>query len=79
MLGFPLFRTGCRSSAIADAKVGDLHRTNTDYFLSVTEKENKRETKALLEAAAPLLRYMEVAGSLSGPCLSLFVRFHFIP
>lgn len=69
---FVFFRTGCRSSAIANAKVGDLHRTDTDYFLQVTEKGGKVEVKALLEAAPPLLRYMEVAGIMGDPEGALF-------
>ncbi len=69
---FVFFRTGCRSSAIANAKVGHVERTDTDYYLRVTEKGSKVEVKSLLEAAPILLRYMEAGGIRSDPDGPLF-------
>lgn len=59
---FVLFKTACRVSAVANAVVGDVERTDTDYYLVVTEKGGKRERKALLEASSVVLAYMEMAG-----------------
>ena len=59
---FVFFKTACRSSAIANAKVGHVERTDTDYYLRVTEKGKKEARKALLEASPALLDYMEKAG-----------------
>lgn len=67
---FVFFKTACRCSAVANADVGHLERTDTDYYLLVREKGNKRQRKALLEAAPAVLRYIDVAGirdDLSGP------------
>lgn len=59
---FVLFKTACRVSAVANATVGDIERTDTDYYLVVTEKGGRRERKALLEAAPALLAYLDAAG-----------------
>lgn len=59
---FCFFITACRCSAIANACVGNIERTDTNYYLLVTEKGKKKQRKALLEAAGPLLRYVEAAG-----------------
>ena len=59
---FCFFITACRCSAIANACVGHIERTDTNYYLLVTEKGKKKQRKALLEAAGPLLRYVEAAG-----------------
>ena len=59
---FCFFITACRCSAIANACVGHIERTDTNYYLLVTEKGKKKQRKALLEAAGPLLRYLEAAG-----------------
>jgi site-specific recombinase XerD len=67
---FVLFKTAARVSAIANARVGDIERTDTDYYLVVREKGRKRQRKALLEAAPALLEYIEAAGikdDLEGP------------
>ncbi len=67
---FTFFVTACRCNAIAAAKVGDLERSDTNWYLVVTEKGRKRQRKALLEAAAPLLAYLDAAGcqdDLTGP------------
>jgi site-specific recombinase XerD len=59
---FVFFKTACRCSAIANAKVGYIERTDTEHYLVVFEKGNKRQRKALLEAAAPLFAYLTAAG-----------------
>ena len=59
---FCFFITACRCSAIANACVGHIERTDTNYYLLVTEKGKKKQRKALLEAASPLLRYVHAAG-----------------
>jgi len=59
---FCFFITACRCSAIANACVGHIERTDTNYYLLVTEKGKKKQRKALLEAAGPLLRYLDAAG-----------------
>lgn len=59
---FVFFKTACRCSAVASARVGNVERTDTDFYLLVREKGGKLHRKALLEAAPPLLRYLEVAG-----------------
>lgn len=67
---FVFFKTACRCSAVAGASVGHLERTDTDYYLLVREKGNKRQRKALLEAAPAVLAYIEAAGireDLDGP------------
>jgi integrase len=43
--------------------VGHLERTDTDWYLRVTEKGGKTQRKALLEAAPALLAYLD-AGSI---------------
>ena len=48
---FTYFKTACRCSAIVNAKVGDLERTDTEWYLVVTEKRQRRRRLALLEAA----------------------------
>lgn len=67
---FVFFKTACRCSAVAGANVGHLERTDIDYYLLVREKGNKRQRKALLEAAPAVLAYIERAGirdDLDGP------------
>ncbi len=64
------FITGCRVSAIVAACVGHLEFDGVEYYLQVTEKRNKRSRKILLDAARPLLAYIERAGiqdDLEGP------------
>ena len=69
---FVFFKTACRCSAIASACVGNLERTDTDYYLRVREKGNKHERKALLEAAPALLAYLDAVGSWNNPEGPLF-------
>lgn len=59
---FVFFRTSCRVSAVANANVGHIERDDTDWFLRVTEKGNKRSRKILLEAVPALRDYIEAAG-----------------
>jgi integrase/recombinase XerD len=59
---FVFFKTACRCSAVAGARVGNLERTDTDYYLLVREKGNKHQRKALLEAAPAVLAYLDAAG-----------------
>ena len=50
--------------------VGHVEWTDTDCYLLVREKGGKLQRKALLEAAPPLLRYLEVANisnDITGP------------
>lgn len=56
------FITGCRVSAIISACVGHLEFDGVEHYLHVTEKRNKKARKILLDAARPLLAYMEAAG-----------------
>lgn len=56
------FITGCRVSAITGACVGHLETDGVDHFLHVTEKRLKKRRKILLDAARPLLAYLEGAG-----------------
>lgn len=58
---FVYFKTACRSKAIAQATIGDLERTDFDWYLVVREKGNKRQRKPLLEATPAVLRWLERA------------------
>jgi site-specific recombinase XerD len=59
---FTYFKTACRSRAIARARIGDLERTDFDWYIVVNEKGSKRQRKPLLEAAPPILRWLDRAG-----------------
>ena len=64
------FITGCRVSAVIGACVGHLEFDGVEHFLHVTEKRNRRARKILLDAARPVLRYVQEAGigdDLEGP------------
>jgi site-specific recombinase XerD len=56
------FLTGCRVSAVTGACVGHLETDGVEYYLHVTEKRNKKRRKILLDAARPLLAYVQRAG-----------------
>ena len=56
------FLTGCRVSAVIGACVRHLETDGVEPFLNVTEKRNKKRRKILLDAARPLLAYLERAG-----------------
>lgn len=61
---FAFFKTACRCAAVANACVGHLERTDTDYYLVVWEKGRggkKRQRKALLEAAPAIRSYVAAA------------------
>ncbi len=57
---FTYFKTACRSSAIANAKVSDLERNDTEWFLRVVEKGRKERRLPLLEAAPSVLRWLDM-------------------
>jgi len=62
---FTFFKTACRCAAVADARVGHIERTDTDYYLVVWEKGRggkKRQRKALLDAAPAIRSYIAAAG-----------------
>lgn len=56
------FLTGCRVSAVIGACVGHLETDGVEHYLHVTEKRNKKRRKILLDAARPVLNYVERAG-----------------
>jgi integrase/recombinase XerD len=56
------FLTGCRVSALTGACVGHLETDGIEHFLHVTEKRGKKRRKILLDAARPVLAYLERAG-----------------
>ena len=56
------FLTGCRVSAVVGACVGHLETDGVEHYLHVTEKRNKKRRKILLDAARPVLAYVERAG-----------------
>ena len=56
------FLTGCRVSAVVGACVGHLETDGVEHYLNVTEKRNKKRRKILLDAARPVLAYLERAG-----------------
>ena len=53
------FLTGCRVSAVTGACVGHLETDGVEHYLHVTEKRNKKRRKILLDAARPVLAYVE--------------------
>ena len=56
------FITGCRVSAVTSACVGHLETDGVEHYLNVTEKRAKKRRKILLDAARPVLQYVERAG-----------------
>lgn len=58
---FTYFKTACRCTAIANCTVGDLERTDTDWFLAVVEKGNRERRQPLLEAAPAILNWLETS------------------
>jgi site-specific recombinase XerD len=56
------FLTGCRVSAVVGACVGHLETDGVEHYLYVTEKRNKKRRKILLDAARPVLAYVQRAG-----------------
>jgi integrase/recombinase XerD len=56
------FITGCRVSAIIGACVGHLEFDGVEHYLHVTEKRSRKARKILLDAARPVLAYIEAAG-----------------
>jgi site-specific recombinase XerD len=67
---FVYFKTAARCSAVRNARIGDIERTDFDWYLVVREKGGKTQRKALLEAAPAVLAYVDAAGirdDLDGP------------
>lgn len=67
---FVYFKTAARCSAVRNARVGDIERTDFEWYLVVREKGGRTQRKALLEAAPAVLNYMDEAGirqDLDGP------------
>jgi site-specific recombinase XerD len=56
------FLTGCRVSAVIAACVGHLETDGVEHYLHVTEKRNRKRRKILLDAARPVLAYVNRAG-----------------
>jgi integrase len=56
------FLTGCRVSAVTGACVGHLETDGVEHYLHVTEKRGKKRRKILLDAARPVLAYVQRAG-----------------
>jgi site-specific recombinase XerD len=56
------FLTGCRVSAVVGACVGHLETDGVEHYLHVTEKRGKKRRKILLDAARPVLAYVQRAG-----------------
>src|SRR5262249_48852704 len=48
-------------SAVRNARIGDIERTDFDWYLVVREKGGKTQRKALLEAAPAVLAYLDAA------------------
>ena len=61
------FLTGCRVSAVTNACVGHLETDGVEHYLNVTEKRNKKRRKILLDAARPVLAYVERSRHPGGP------------
>lgn len=59
---FVYLKTACRSSAIRKARVGDLERTDTEWYINVKEKGQKERRLPLLDAAGPVLSWINTAG-----------------
>ena len=71
-LMFVYFKTACRSAAIANAKVGDLDKTDTEWFLIVKEKGATTRRLPLLEASPALFRWLDEVGIGNDPTSPLF-------
>lgn len=59
---FVYFKTAARCSAVRNARIGDIERTDFEWYLVVGEKGGKSQRKALLEAAPAVLTYLDAAG-----------------
>jgi site-specific recombinase XerD len=67
---FVYFKTAARCSAVRNACIGDIERTDFDWYLVVREKGGKTQRKSLLDAAPAVLGYLDAAGlrdDLEGP------------
>lgn len=56
------FLTGCRVSDVTGACVAHLETDGVEHYLNVTEKQNKKRRKILLDAARPVPAYVAQAG-----------------
>ena len=56
------FLTGCRVSAVVGACVGHLETDGVEHYLNVSEKRNEKRRKILLDAARPVLAYIDSRG-----------------
>jgi hypothetical protein len=54
--------TGCRVSAVVGTCVGHLDTDGVEHDLHVTEKRNQKRRRILLDAARPVLAYVQRAG-----------------
>ena len=59
---FVYFKTAARCSAVRNARIGDIERTDFEWYLMVSEKGGKTQRKALLEAAPALMAYLNEGG-----------------
>ena len=59
---FVYLKTACRCNAIRNARIGDLERTDTDWYIVVKEKGQKERRLPLLESAQPVLYWINKAG-----------------
>jgi site-specific recombinase XerD len=66
------FVTGCRMSAIVAACVGHLETDGVEHYLNLTDKRDKRRRKILLDAARPVLAYVQCASLANDPQGPLF-------
>ena len=64
---FVFFKTACRVSALANATIGSLERSDHEFFLVVEEKGGRRQRKALLESSRALIRYMDFGRIINEP------------
>ena len=65
------------SSAVRNSRIGDIERTDFDWYLVVREKGGKTQRKALLEAVPALFTYLDKGGirdDLDGPLFRPIAR-----
>ena len=56
---FTYFKTACRASAIANATIGDLERSDMEWKLAVREKGGRERKLLLLEAGPAIMAWLE--------------------
>ncbi len=72
---FVYLKTACRCNAIRNARIGDLERTDADWYIAVKEKGQKERRLPLLESAGPVLRWINAAGLVEHEVAPLFPAF----